>query len=140
MSVTPGFAADMGVTLRLPTRSLYDGRATRLTAVSPGGAFGILPNHVDFVTALVPAVLTLRLADGSDAIFGLDEGILVKKGHQVDVVALRGGTGKDLGSLRGTVAARFIDMDEEERQARAALSRLEADIVRRFSDLQRRKA
>jgi F-type H+-transporting ATPase subunit epsilon len=28
-------------------------------------------------------------------------------------------------------------MDEEERQARAALSRLEADMVRRFAELQR---
>ena len=28
-------------------------------------------------------------------------------------------------------------MDEEERQARSALSRLEADMVRRFAELQR---
>ncbi len=130
-------AQDMSVTLRLPTRTLYEGRAERITAVASDGAFGILPNHVDFVTALVPSVFTLRLADGSEVIFGLDEGLLVKKGHDVDVVALRGVRGDDLSTLKDTVTASFIQMDEDERQARSALSRLEANMVRRFAELQR---
>lgn len=130
-------AADMNVTLRLPTRTLFQGGATRMTAVAPNGAFGILPNHVDFVTALVPSVMTLRMADGSEEIFGIDEGLLVKKGHEVSVAVLRGVRGDDLDSLRDTVEASFVQMDEEERQARAALSRLEADMVRRFAELRR---
>lgn len=130
-------ATDMNVTLRLPTRTLFEGRADRIGAVAPNGAFGILPNHVDFVTAIVPSVLTLRLTYGSEEIFGLDEGLLVKKGHEVVVIALRGVRGDDLGTLQDTVEASFIQMDEEERQARSALSRLEADMVRRFAELQR---
>jgi len=130
-------AAEMTVTLRLPTRTLFEGQATRLTAVAPNGAFGLLPNHVDFVTALVPSVMTLCLVDGSEDIFGLDEGLLVKTGHSVCVIALRGAQGDDLGSLQDTVEESFVQMDEEERQARSALSRLEADMVRRFAELQR---
>ena len=133
MSIAP----NMDVTLRLPTRTLFEGQADRLGAVAPHGAFGILPNHVDFVTAIVPSVLTVRLTDGSEEIFGLDEGLLVKKGHKVVIVALRGVRGDDLGTLQDTVEASFIQMDEEERQARSALSRLEADMVRRFAELQR---
>lgn len=129
-------AQDMTVTLRLPTRTLFEGQATRITAVAPNGAFGMLPNHIDFVTAIVPSVLTLRLTDGSEEIFGLDEGLLVKKGHKVVVVALRGVCGDNLGTLQDTVEASFVQMDEEERQARSALSRLEADMVRRFAELQ----
>ena len=130
-------ATSMTVTLRLPTGTLFKGDATRMTAVAVNGAFGILPNHVDFVTALVPSVATLRLVDGTEEIFGLDEGLLVKKGHQVTIAALRGVRGEDLETLQDTVAARFVQMDEEERQARSALSRLEADMVRRFASLQR---
>ena len=130
-------ATDMSVTLRLPTRTLFEGRAERITAVAPNGAFGILPNHIDFVTALVPSVVTLRQSNGSEEIFGLDEGLLVKKGDRVVVVALRGVRGDDLSTLENTVEASFIQMDEEERQARSALSRLEADMVRRFAELQR---
>ncbi|MCX8226458.1 MAG: ATPase [Sulfitobacter sp.] len=130
-------ATDMSVTLRLPTRTLFEGRAEKITAVAPNGAFGILPNHIDFVTALVPSVLTLRQSNGLEEIFGLDEGLLVKKGDRVVVVALRGVRGDDLSTLENTVEASFIQMDEEERQARSALSRLEADMVRRFAELQR---
>ena len=130
-------APDMRVTLRLPTRTLFEGQATRLTAVAPNGAFGILSNHVDYVTPIMPSVLTLQLVDGTEEIFGLDEGLLVKRGHRVTVVALRGVRGDDLDTLKDTVEASFIQMDEEERQARSALSRLEADMVRRFVELQR---
>jgi F-type H+-transporting ATPase subunit epsilon len=130
-------ASDMTVTLRLPTRTLFEGQATRMTAVAPNGAFGIWPNHVDFVTAIVPSVLTLRLVDGSEEIFGLDEGLLVKKGHKVNLAVRRGVRGDDLESLQHTVVSSFVQMDEDERQARAALSRLEADMVRRFAELQR---
>jgi F-type H+-transporting ATPase subunit epsilon len=130
-------ASDMNVILRLPNRTLFEGRATRVMAVAPNGAFGILPNHVDFVTALVPSVMTLRLVDGSEEIFGLDEGMLVKKGHELAVSAMRGVHGDDLGSLQDTVEASFIQMDEDERQARSALSRLEADMVRRFAELRK---
>lgn len=130
-------AAEMTVILQLPTRSLYQGQAAGLTAVAPNGAFGMLPNHIDFVTAIVPSVVTLRLLDGSEAFFGLDEGMLVKKGHNVTIAALRGVQGDALDSLQETVESSFIQMDEEERQARSALSRLEANMVRRFAELER---
>ncbi len=130
-------AMDMCVTLLLPTRTLFEGQATRLSAVAPNGSFGILPNHVDFVTALVPSVVTLGLADGSEQIFGLDEGLLVKKGPTVAISVRRGVRGDDLDTLHQTVENSFVRMDEEERQARSALSRLEADMVRRFAELQR---
>jgi F-type H+-transporting ATPase subunit epsilon len=130
-------ASEMTVSLLLPTRSLFEGKATRLTAVAANGAFGIWPNHVDFVAAIVPSVLTMFLADGSEEIYGLDEGLLLKKGHRVTVSVRRGVHGDDLDSLQGTVEASFLQMDEDERQARSALSRLEADMVRRFSELQR---
>ena len=130
-------ATDMQVILRLPTSTLFEGRAQRLRAVGPTGAFGMLPNHVDFVTALVPSVLTLQAVDGRERFFGLDEGVLLKKGHVVTMSALRGVSGDDLLSLQKTVETTFVQMDEEERQARAALSRLEADMVRRFADLHR---
>ncbi|WP_417861586.1 F0F1 ATP synthase subunit epsilon [Vreelandella venusta] len=129
----------MQVTLRLPAMILHQGPASRLFAVAENGAFGMLPNHIDFVTALVPSVLILTLADGEEQIFGIDEGILVKKGHQVEIAIRRGVQGTDLASLKETVQRNFIEVDEDERVARSALARLEAGMVRRFADLQRPK-
>lgn len=132
-------AAEMEVCLKLPTRVLYQGMTRKLFAVAENGAFGMLPNHIDFVTSLVPSVLILTLANGHEQIFGIDEGILVKKGHQVDIAIRRGVAGEDLDSLQESVRKNFIEVDEDERVARSALSRLEAGMVRRFADLQRPK-
>ncbi len=128
-------ASDMLVTLHLPTRTLFAGRAKQLFAVAQNGSFGILPNHIDFVTALVPSVLTLRTPEDEELVFGIDEGMLVKKGHVVDVAVRRGVWGDDLNTLRVTVRETFVEMDENERVARSALSRLEANMVRRFAEL-----
>jgi len=133
------WAAEMEVCLRLPTRILYQGMARKLFAVAENGAFGMLPNHIDFVTSLVPSVLILTGPNGSEQIFGIEEGILVKKGHRIDIAIRRGVTGEDLDSLQESVRKNFIEVDEDERVARSALSRLEAGMVRRFADLQRPK-
>lgn len=128
-------APEMRVCLRLPSKVLFDGPAARLRGEAADGGFGILPNHVDFVTALVPSVLLITEADGHERIFGIDEGLLVKKGHSVEVVVRRGVESDSLEGLHDTVSSRFADLDDEERVARAALSRLEADMVRRFASL-----
>lgn len=128
-------ASEMHVSIRLPGSLLYHGTATRLNAEGPQGAFGILPNHMDFVAALVPSVLLLTEADGIERVFGIDEGVLVKKGHGVEI-AVRGGVeSANLASLHETVGKFFAGVEDEERVARSALSRLEADMVRRFAGL-----
>lgn len=133
-------ADTMQVALRLPTRTLFEGTAQRLFAVAANGAFGMLPNHIDFVTVLVPSVLILTTTDDTEQFFGVDEGVLVKQGHRVDIAIRRGVRGEDLNSLNDTVQAIFVEVDEEERIARSALSRLEASIVRRFGELRKPSA
>lgn len=127
--------ARMRVNVRLPGGPLFDGPATRLSAVAQDGGFGILPNHVDFVTALVPSVLIVTQDGGDERIFGIDEGLLVKKGHRVDIAVRRGVQSPDLDTLRDTVGAFFELAEDSERVARSALSRLEADMVRSFAGL-----
>ncbi|PFG52231.1 F-type H+-transporting ATPase subunit epsilon [Marinobacter sp. LV10R520-4] len=127
----------MTVTLRLPTRTLFEGRAQRLFATAVNGAFGMLPNHTDFVTTLVPSVLILTDETGEELFFGIDEGLLVKTGHQIDIAIRRGVQGDSLDTLNDTIQTAFVEVDEEERVARSALSRLEANIVRRFGDLRK---
>jgi F-type H+-transporting ATPase subunit epsilon len=130
-------ASEMGVYIRLPSKVLFDGPATRLRAEAENGGFGILPNHTDFVTALVPSVVLLTQADGRERLFGIDEGLLVKKGHTVEIAARRGVESDDLDGLGDLANRNFAQLEDEERAARAALSRLEADMVRRFAGLRK---
>ncbi len=127
----------MQVNVRLPTRLLFSCEATKVFAEAENGAFAMLPNHTDFVTALLPSVLVITDADGTETFLGIDQGVLIKHGYCVDIAVRRGVQGDDLASLNDTIQASFIEVDEDERVARTALSRLEAGIVRRFSDLRK---
>lgn len=108
----------------------------RIVAEGPDGHFGMLPGHVDFVSELVPGILLYETKEGAERFVAVNSGTLVKCGNEVRV-AVRGAVeGDDLGALRARVEAEFQQRDEEERDARAALARLEASMIRRFRDLE----
>lgn len=130
-------AEHMHVSLRLPTRLLHEGAARKLFAVAENGAFGMLPNHADHVSSLVPSVLVLTDADGKEHFFGIDHGLLVKHGHQVDIAVRRAVRGDSLDTLAESIDAMFSQVDEEERSARTAMSRLEVGMVRHFGQLRK---
>ena len=46
-----------------PTGVLFDGAVEQVTAVGPLGEFGVLPQHINFITSIVPGVVTLRLGE-----------------------------------------------------------------------------
>lgn len=127
----------MEVSVRMPAQLVHEGRARQVNAVALSGAFGLLPRHADHVAALVPSVLVLTEADGSERFFGVDHGLLVKAGRQVEIAVRRAVQGDDLASLALRVATEFEQADEQERVARTALSRLESGILRHLGDLRK---
>jgi F-type H+-transporting ATPase subunit epsilon len=119
---------------------MLDQAVTKVVAEGQGGAFCLLPRHVDMTAALVPGLLSFTSADGAQGLLGIDEGVLVKRGGDVLVATLNAVRGDDLATLRAAVQARFIELDQHERIARSALARLEAGVVRRFLQLGERTA
>jgi len=130
-------AASMQVSLRVPTGELFETAARQVFAVAENGAFGILPNHADHVAPLVPSVLVVTDLQGRDHFFGIDHGLLVKHGHSVGIAVRRAVRGEDLAGLSATIDATFLEVDEEEREARTAMSRLEIGMVRQFAELRK---
>lgn len=118
-----------------PMAVCVDRPVRRIVAEGPDGHFGLLPGHVDFVGELVPGILLYETEAGEERFVAVNSGTLVKCRDEVRV-AVRGAVeGDDLGALRRRVEAEFRQHDEAERDARAALARLEASMVRRFRDL-----
>lgn len=118
-----------------PMSVCLDRPARRIVAEGPDGHFGMLPGHVDFVSELVPGILLYETEAGEERFVAVNSGTLVKCADEVRV-AVRGAVeGDDLAGLRKRVEADFRQRDEEERESRAALARLEAGIIRRFRDL-----
>lgn len=120
----------------LPTDVLVDETVVKVIAEAHDGEFCLLPRHIDFVAALVPGVLYFYNSAGAESYAAIDAGILLKCGSTVSVSCLNGVRGASLAQLRKIAAERFLALDERERNARAALARLEAGTLRRFRDLQ----
>jgi F-type H+-transporting ATPase subunit epsilon len=127
----------MNLKIALPTRLLFDGEVSKVSGEAANGSFTLLPRHIDFATALVPGILFFdTLGEETEEIFyAVDEGILVKCGPDVLISTRNAVRSGDLASLHRTVREHFETLDEQERRARSALIRLEADFVRRYLEL-----
>jgi len=109
----------------------------RIVAETPQGSFGLLPHRLDCVAMLEPGILTYETARGGEMYVAVDEGVLVKAGVDVLVSVRNAIGGLDLGKLREAVAREFMDLDENEKQVREVLARLESGFVRRFAEFHR---
>lgn len=110
---------------------------SRIIAETPQGSFGLLPRRLDCVATLEPGILTYETRTGGEVYIAVDAGILVKAGANVLVSVRNAIGGTDLGQLREAVAREFVDLDENERQVRAVLARLESGFVRHFTEYHR---
>lgn len=120
-----------------PTDILVDQEVEKIVAEAPNGSFGILPRHIDFVSELMPGVLTYLSTNGAEGFLGLNGGTLVKCGDTVFCSTRDGISGDNLETLQKRVEETFLQLDEQERIARTALARLEAGVIRRFVDLEK---
>jgi F-type H+-transporting ATPase subunit epsilon len=107
----------------------------KVTAEGPDGSFTLLPRHADFVSALAPGLL-LYEGRGGERLLAVNGGTLVKCGDEVLVSTPEAIRGRDLNELEKAVEESFENLDERESRARTALQKLEADLVRRFVELQ----
>ncbi|SER57287.1 F-type H+-transporting ATPase subunit epsilon [Nitrosomonas sp. Nm51] len=130
---------EMRLQVLLPTGILVNERVIKIIAEAENGSFCLLPRHIDFVAALVPGILSFYPPNGGECFAAVDEGVLVKCGHEVFVSTLSGVRGTDLNQLEALIDERFLDLDEHERKARTALARLEAGTLRGFKELQDKK-
>jgi F-type H+-transporting ATPase subunit epsilon len=126
----------MRLKVLLPTEVLVDTTVTKVVAEAENGSFCLLPRHIDMVAALVPGLLSYTIEDEQEAFLAVDEGILVKCGADVLVSTRQAVQGPDLGSLQRAIDDQFRVLDEKEKMARTAVAKLEADLVRRFMELQ----
>ena len=120
----------------LPDKTFLKREVKKVTAEAENGWFCLLPKHVDFTTSLTPGILMLTTPEGKDILLAIDEGILVKYGEKVIISTRNAIEGEDLGELKDRVEEIFIKTGEREKDAQIALSKLEADFVRSFLNLE----
>lgn len=124
----------MRLLVHTPIRVEVDQDVDSVTVQAIGGSFAMLPHHVDITAPLRAGLLSFR-ADGIETVIAVDGGVVVKCGSEVLVSTPRLVRGPELEDLERTVTESFRTLEERDRTARAALARLESDIIRRFVEV-----
>lgn len=127
----------MTLKVRLPAAVLFEEEVSRIRAEAENGWFGLLPKHIDFVTALVPGVLTFEPCGRPEEYLAVDRGVLVKCGTEVSVSTRQAVRGTSLDQLKQQVERQFLLQRERESAAKALESKLEADLVRRLLEFEK---
>ena len=118
----------MRLQLMVPHEVALDQQVAKVAAEGRHGAFAVLPRHVDYVAILEPGILTYE-ADGVEHYVAVDGGTLVKVGDDVRVSTRSAVPGDRLEELERTIRESFRRLGAEERDARAALARIESHVL-----------
>ena len=108
----------------------------RVVADTTDGSYGLLPHRLDCVAALVPGILTYEAKDGSTVYVGIDQGVLVKAGTQVTISVRRAIGGSNLEQLKDAVERDFLKLDEQERNVRNAVAKMESGFIGRLAEFE----
>ena len=129
-------SASMQLKILLPFRVFAEKTdVVRVVAESRSGAFGLLPNRLDCAAALVPGILVYETASEGEVCLAVDQGVLVKAGSEVLVSVRNAIGGMDLGELRQAIEREFLNLDEQEKNVRSIVAKLEGGFIRRFAAL-----
>ena len=125
----------MQLRVLLPSGIFFDKNdVERIVAETRYGSFGILPHRRDCVAALAPGILTYQTRNSAVVYLAVDEGVLVKVGAQVLVSVRRAVRGADLGQLHDAVKRQFLTLNDQERQVREALLKMESTFAGRLAE------
>jgi len=124
----------MNLKVLLPFRIFTEKAAVlRLSAETRDGSFGLLPHRLDCVAALVPGILGYETESDGEIFIAVDEGVLVKTGDEVLVSVRRALAGNDLGQLRAAIEQTYLQLDDEARNVRTVMAKLETGFLQRFA-------
>jgi F-type H+-transporting ATPase subunit epsilon len=113
---------------------------SRVVVETPQGSFGLLPQRLDCVAALVPGILIFETEARGEAFLAVDKGVLVKTGQDVLVSVRRALRGDDLAGLRDRVEQEFLTLNAHEQEMRIAMAKLESGFLHRFATMRERSA
>ena len=108
----------------------------RIVAQTLQGSLGLLSHRLDCAAALAPGILIYETEAEGEVYLAVDQGVLVKAGQDVLVSVRNAIGGTDLEKLHEAVKREFLDLDEQEKNVRSVLAKMESGFIRRFMEFQ----
>lgn len=123
----------MDLKILLPYRIFAEiNNVSSIVAETSEGSFGLLPQRLDCVAAIVPCIFTYETELKNKHYLAVDEGILVKAGSQVVVSVRNAFGGADLGKLHESVENEYKKLDDTEREIRSTMAKMESGFLFSF--------
>src|SRR5674476_694650 len=120
----------MDLKILLPYRVFADIKnVSRIVAETTEGSYGLLPQRLDCVAALVPGIFSYETNAGAVKYLAVDDGIMVKTGAQVLVSVRNAFGGTDLGKLHESVENEYKKLDDSEKDIRATMAKMESGLI-----------
>jgi F-type H+-transporting ATPase subunit epsilon len=108
----------------------------RIVAHTLQGSFGLLPHRLDCTAALAPGILTYETELEGEVYLAVDQGVLVKAGMDVLVSVRNAIGGTDLDKLHEAVKREFLNVNDQEKNVRSVLAKMESGFIRRLMEFQ----
>jgi len=120
----------MDLKILLPYRVFAEIKnVSSIVAETSEGSFGLLPQRIDCVAALVPCIFKYETDSKISHYLAVDEGVLVKAGSEVLVSVRNAFGGNDLGKLHESIEKEFAKLDDSERDARSTMAKIESGFL-----------
>jgi F-type H+-transporting ATPase subunit epsilon len=104
---------------------VVDTKAKSVTARGLEGLFGVKPRHIDYISVIVPSVLTYVDEQNKMHYLAVNEGAFVKVGFNVTISVMGVTEGETIEELQKAVTEAYKEIEEDERDNRVAITKLE---------------
>jgi len=80
-------ATTFALQLVTPTGIVFEGEVEEVTAIGPLGQFGVLAEHINFITSLLPGALEIERAGGAKEVWVISGGLAEVRDGAMTVLA-----------------------------------------------------
>jgi F-type H+-transporting ATPase subunit epsilon len=120
----------MDLKILLPYQIFADIKnVSRIVAETNEGFFGILPQRLDCVAALIPGIFIYQTEKGETHYLAVDKGVLIKAETQVLVSVRNAIGGTDLGKLHESVEKEYVELNDSEKNVRSVMAKMESIFI-----------
>lgn len=124
----------MNLKVMTPYSVVLNTPVSQVTVEAVDGFFTLKPKHMDFVNALKAGILTYK-KEGKESFVACNRGVVVKNGEEVSVSTPLAILGESLEDLKKKIAIDFQTMEEERKEVRLSMARLEVGLTKGLASL-----
>ena len=124
----------MNLKVMTPYSIILNTPVSQVTLDAVDGFFTLKPKHVDFVDALKAGIVSYK-KEGKEAFIACNRGVVVKKGDEVSISTPLAILSDNLEELKKKITIDFQAMEEERKEVRVSMARLEVGLTKGLASL-----